>query len=112
MTLNSVAETLNGWGSHFIRFAWPVFWQSSLLITAMFMVDFVARRRLRPSVRYALWLIVLAKLLLPPSLAFPTGAAWWLRAREVLPVTQPTPNYIRSEERRVGKECRSRWSPY
>ena len=23
-----------------------------------------------------------------------------------------TPGYIRSEERRVGKECRSRWSPY
>ena len=22
------------------------------------------------------------------------------------------PNIIRSEERRVGKECRSRWSPY
>src|SRR5690554_7893149 len=22
------------------------------------------------------------------------------------------PDYIRSEERRVGKECRSRWSPY
>ena len=22
------------------------------------------------------------------------------------------PNLIRSEERRVGKECRSRWSPY
>ena len=21
-------------------------------------------------------------------------------------------NYFRSEERRVGKECRSRWSPY
>ena len=21
-------------------------------------------------------------------------------------------NYMRSEERRVGKECRSRWSPY
>ena len=26
---------------------------------------------------------------------------------------RPTPEeYIRSEERRVGKECRSRWSPY
>jgi len=25
----------------------------------------------------------------------------------------PEPNgYLRSEERRVGKECRSRWSPY
>src|SRR2546429_8511479 len=23
-----------------------------------------------------------------------------------------TPDYMRSEERRVGKECRSRWSPY
>ena len=22
------------------------------------------------------------------------------------------PNFTRSEERRVGKECRSRWSPY
>ena len=22
------------------------------------------------------------------------------------------PNAVRSEERRVGKECRSRWSPY
>ena len=25
---------------------------------------------------------------------------------------QATDNAIRSEERRVGKECRSRWSPY
>ena len=24
----------------------------------------------------------------------------------------PGVNYVRSEERRVGKECRSRWSPY
>ena len=24
----------------------------------------------------------------------------------------PSPNLQRSEERRVGKECRSRWSPY
>ena len=23
-----------------------------------------------------------------------------------------SPQYLRSEERRVGKECRSRWSPY
>src|SRR3712207_8329646 len=30
------------------------------------------------------------------------GAGGWRQARDVL----------RSEERRVGKECRSRWSPY
>src|SRR3712207_5194597 len=31
---------------------------------------------------------------------FSTYATWWIRQA------------IRSEERRVGKECRSRWSPY
>ena len=28
------------------------------------------------------------------------------------PVKQPLVHQVRSEERRVGKECRSRWSPY
>src|ERR1043166_9156450 len=28
------------------------------------------------------------------------------------PVTKTNPDMQRSEERRVGKECRSRWSPY
>ena len=28
------------------------------------------------------------------------------------PSTKKAENYERSEERRVGKECRSRWSPY
>ena|SRR2546425_12984645 len=27
-------------------------------------------------------------------------------------VHEPAPHGLRSEERRVGKECRSRWSPY
>ena len=34
---------------------------------------------------------------------------------KLLPVRAPSPGYsrrARSEERRVGKECRSRWSPY
>ena len=28
------------------------------------------------------------------------------------PLKRSTGNEVRSEERRVGKECRSRWSPY
>ena len=28
------------------------------------------------------------------------------------PRFEPVPTSLRSEERRVGKECRSRWSPY
>ena len=30
----------------------------------------------------------------------------------VILVIMPTSEHSRSEERRVGKECRSRWSPY
>ena len=30
----------------------------------------------------------------------------------IVPITTPSAQLLRSEERRVGKECRSRWSPY
>ena len=33
---------------------------------------------------------------------------WLVHLRQVHPLSAPP----RSEERRVGKECRSRWSPY
>src|SRR3712207_9456091 len=42
---------------------------------------------------------------------FPTAASrkpTWVFAREVTGSAE----FLRSEERRVGKECRSRWSPY
>ena len=34
------------------------------------------------------------------------------RNRNVLQRLIDDGHYVRSEERRVGKECRSRWSPY
>src|SRR4029077_7039510 len=59
----------------------------------------------------------------PPRLVIADGAlGFWKAAGEVWPKTRgqrcwvhKTANVIaklRSEERRVGKECRSRWSPY
>jgi len=36
--MNSIIETLNQWGENFLSFAWPMVWQSSLLITALFTV--------------------------------------------------------------------------
>lgn len=76
--MNSFIETLNQWGGNFSSFAWPVLWQSSLLIAVVLAVDWLLARKLRAAVRYALWLVVLVKLLLPPTLALPTGVAWWL----------------------------------
>ena len=76
--MNSFIETLNQWGGNFLNFAWPMLWQSSLLIALVLALDFLLARKIRAAVRYALWLAVLVKLLLPPALALPTGAAWWL----------------------------------
>src|SRR5438105_13908673 len=69
----AMSETLNQWGEYAVRFVWPMLWQSSLLIAVLFALNFALRRRVRTAVRYALWLVVLIKLLVPPSLAFPTG---------------------------------------
>ena len=88
--MNSLPDTLNVWADHALRFAWPMLWQSSLLIVLLFALDLVLRRKLRPAVRYALWLVVLVKLLLPPSLAFPTGPGWWLRQAKAAPA-RPLP---------------------
>ena len=76
--MNNCIEILNRWGECFSAFAWPMLWQSSLLIAVIFAFDLMFARRIRASVRYALWMVVLVKLLLPPALALPTGATWWL----------------------------------
>src|SRR6185312_16279696 len=84
--MNALIESLNVWGGRFVDFALPILWQSSLLIVMVFALDFLLRRKIRPAVRYALWFVVFLKLVLPPTLALPTGAAWWLRAHNAPPV--------------------------
>jgi len=74
--MNSLIESLNACGARFVDFALPLLWQSSLLIAVVFACDFLLRRKVRAAVRYSLWFVVFAKLLLPPTLALPTGAAW------------------------------------
>jgi beta-lactamase regulating signal transducer with metallopeptidase domain len=76
--MNAWIEHLNHWGENALAFAWPMLWQSSLLILVVFALDCLLARRVRAAIRHALWMVVLVKLLLPPALALPTGAAWWL----------------------------------
>src|SRR5262245_31551340 len=52
--------------------------QSALLIALLFAFDHVLRRKVRAVVRYSLWMLVPAKLLLPSSLSLPTGLGYWL----------------------------------
>jgi beta-lactamase regulating signal transducer with metallopeptidase domain len=76
--MNLNIETLNRWGENFLNFAGPMLWQSSLLIIVIFVLDYVLARRVRAAVRHALWIVVLIKLVLPPTLALPTSATWCL----------------------------------
>src|SRR5213594_3498856 len=77
-------HALNHLGAHFTRFAFSMLVQSSLLIIALLLLDLVLRKRVRAVVRYPLWILVLVKLVLPPSLAAPTGLAYWLPERKTV----------------------------
>jgi beta-lactamase regulating signal transducer with metallopeptidase domain len=88
--MNSLVETLNRLGGNALHFVWPMLWQSSVLIAILFVADFALRQRVQAAVRYALWLVLLVKLLLPPTLALPTGVAWWLFP----PVTTPAKPHV------------------
>src|SRR5256885_13746235 len=71
-----------------------------------FVIEKVAYRRLRSSPRLAPLITAIGVSLLLQTLAM----IIWKPNYKAYPTLLPsTP---RSEERRVGKECRSRWSPY
>ncbi len=55
--------------------AWTasMFWQVGLLILLIGSVDLLIRKWAWPQLRYALWSLILVKLLLPPSLSLPSG---------------------------------------
>jgi beta-lactamase regulating signal transducer with metallopeptidase domain len=92
--MNPLIALLNLWAEHFRAIAWPMLWQSSLLIGLLFALDIAWRRKLRAGVRYALWLVVLLKLVMPPSLALPTGVGWWLRSSAPVSVVPHRPAVV------------------
>lgn len=60
--MQTIIENLNRMGAQAIDFAWPMLWQSTLLIAVVVLVEWALRRRLRAAIRYALWCVVLVKL--------------------------------------------------
>ena len=102
--MNALITSLNSWGERFLKLAGPMLWQSSLLILVLFALDLALRRKVRPAVRYALWLVLLVKLLLPPTLAVPTSIAWWIRPSPSpqLPASQFVVTYPNSKAAQPG----------
>jgi beta-lactamase regulating signal transducer with metallopeptidase domain len=66
-------ERINDLAGAWWLWMWPMFWQVSVLIVIIAALDLLLRRRLWPQARYALWLLVLVKLILPPGLSLPTS---------------------------------------
>ncbi len=75
--MNAVVEILNAAGQAFVEFALPMLIQSGVLILILLAVDAVLRRRVRAVFRYWIWMLVLVKLVLPPSLGSPVSVGTW-----------------------------------
>ena len=76
--MNAIVQLLNTAGRAFVDFAVPMLIQSSLLILILLVVDAVLRKRVRAVFRYWIWMLVLVKLVLPPSLWSPVSVGTWL----------------------------------
>ncbi len=73
-----IINGLNQTGAIFVRFSWIMLIQSSVLIVVLYGVDLLIRQRVRAVVRYGVWMLVLVKLILPPTLSVPTGIGYWV----------------------------------
>jgi beta-lactamase regulating signal transducer with metallopeptidase domain len=64
--LNELAKVWFNW--HF-----DMFWQITVLISLILCIDLMVKKWIWPQLRYILWLLVLLKLLIPPSFSLTTG---------------------------------------
>jgi beta-lactamase regulating signal transducer with metallopeptidase domain/lipoprotein-anchoring transpeptidase ErfK/SrfK len=64
--LNDIAQNWFDW-------QWAMLWQTTVLICIVALLDRLIRKWAWPQLRYALWLLVLVKLVLPPSLTSPVS---------------------------------------
>jgi prepilin-type processing-associated H-X9-DG protein len=87
--METIVSYLNSAGNSFVKFAFPMLVQSSVLIAFVLGLDLVLRRNVRAIVRYCILMLVLVKLVLPPSLSAPTGLFCRLGGMVPDSITQP-----------------------
>jgi hypothetical protein len=91
--INDCLTWLNSAGKVFCTYAGGAFAQTALLVILLFALDLLLRKRVRAIVRYCLWLLVLVKLVLPPTLALLTGIGYWLGPPLPAPSASATPGH-------------------
>lgn len=93
--MNNIAEVWWNW-------MWLMFWQVSALIIFLGVIDLLLRRYVWPQVRYALWLLVLIKLILPPTFSLSTSIISQARIKADRLATQPLATNNRTEISSAG----------
>lgn len=81
---------LNQYAPEALALAGAVTLQSTILVGLLLLLDLGLRQRVRAALRYGLWLLVILKLLSPPSLLSPTGIAYWLMPRFIAIPSRPS----------------------
>ena len=76
--MSSFFDMLNQAGAAFWGFSWAMLFQSSVLIAVVYGLDLLIRTKTRAVVRYGVWMLVLVKLVLPPTLSARTGIGYWV----------------------------------
>jgi beta-lactamase regulating signal transducer with metallopeptidase domain len=83
--IEQINSAAGGWWAWMV----PMLWQTALLAAFVLAIDTLPRRRGWPQVRYALWLLVLVRLVVPPSFSLATS----LSAR-LLPLKGAPPGVV------------------
>ena len=76
-TLTLFDQAAASWAAWMFEMAWQV----TLLVVLLVAISMPLRRR-SATFLYALWLLIVVRLVLPPDFAFPTGWGWWLRPEQ------------------------------
>jgi beta-lactamase regulating signal transducer with metallopeptidase domain len=74
--MNTIVEHINSAGFSFIEFAVPMLVQSGVLIVILLLADLLLRKKVKALFRYWIWMLVLLKLILPPSLSSPLSLGY------------------------------------
>ncbi len=103
--MNAILEYINITGHWFVEHAFAVLIQSSLLIVILLLADLLLRRKVRAVFRYWIWMLVLAKLILPGSLTSPVSLGHLVGDRLQLV------NIAAIEEKTRAKQSQSQTTP-
>ncbi len=74
--MNAILEQINTIEKSFVEFALPMLAQFSILFLILLLIDFLLRKKVRSVFRYWIWMLVLAKLVLPTSLSSPLSLGY------------------------------------